>query len=449
MLQRCLVPAILCSAGLSAAEPPAPGAGAAGMPAPTAAKPAEAAAAAVRPWTAAEAATWAARIQAAGGVPAQTYLVVTGEKQRISAEAPKSYMSKTRLKAMKHLAPGSLDPASLVVSKGGTVYAVGKDLLLDAVWGGLGIAPGSALTPQDEVEISYRLALRRLDALVRLPDGREIVRPGEPELLIPRLPAIAAGETLLATIFVDYHADPAKPQVLPVLEPATQARLATTGPDRLPATVAKLRSGQPVTIVCWGDSVTEGGDLKASERYGDQLAARLKTAAPNATVQIIAVGGSNSGQWLLEPGQTGGHPSRQAECRFQRILDAKPDLVAIEFVNDQWMSAADTRKRYGDIIARLRAIGAEVVLVTPQRNWEQGKTDFRTADPRQLVAVLRGLGHEGGPGVGVADMAGRWEHLWLEGIPFPALLANGFNHPDVRGHRLFHEEVCRALGIDP
>jgi len=232
---------------------------------------------------------------------------------------------------------------------------------------------------------------------------------------------------------------------LPVLASAADAKTATTGPERLPATVKKLAAGQPVKIVCWGDSVTAGGDVGPGERYGEQLAARLKEKFPSAIVEVIAVGGSNSRQWLMDLPPAEQH-SRKEETRFQRILDAKPDLVIVEFVNDQWLSKSAALAQYRTkIIAPLRAAGAEVLLLTPQRNWER-KGSFRDPDAREYVAALREMGHTD-EGVGVADMAGRWEHLWREGIPFPIYLANGFNHPDARGHRLFTEEICRALGI--
>lgn len=347
---------------------------------------------------------------------------------------------------MKHLAPGSLDSASLVIRGGGREFAIGKDVLLDPVWGGLGLAPGGALGPQDEVEISYRLSSRRVDALVRDREGRERIRSGTPALINPALPALLDGDTLLARVFVDYHSNGGTFEVLPVLADAGAAKTATTGPDRLPKTAKKLRDGQPVKIVCWGDSVTAGGDVEQSQRYGGQLASRLEKKFLLATVEVIAVGGSNSLQWLLDLPPEQQH-IRKEETRFQRVLDAKPDLVVVEFVNDQGMSKDDALKHYRTrIIAPLRSIGAEVLLLTPQHNWD-GTGSFRDPDVREYVAALREMGC-GDEGVGLADMAGRWEHLWRESIPYPAYLANGFNHPDARGHQLFTEEICRALGLE-
>jgi hypothetical protein len=284
-----------------------------------------------------------------------------------------------------------------------------------------------------------------VDALVRDSESRECIRPGIPHLIKPALPAILDGDTLLAHVFIDYHSDGSAFEVLPILSYASNAPTTTTGPERLPATVEKLRDGQAVKIVCWGDSVTEGGDLGAGERYGDQLAACLQEKFPSASVEVMAVGGSNSMQWLPDLPPAEQH-ARKEETRFQRILDAKPDLVTVEFVNDEWLSKSEALAHYRTkIIAPLHAAGAEVLLLTPQHNWD-GTGSFRDPDTREYVAALREMGHSD-EGVGVADMAARWEHLWREGIPYPIYLSNGFNHPDVRGHRLFTEEICRSLGV--
>ncbi|MBN8216370.1 MAG: SGNH/GDSL hydrolase family protein [Spirochaetes bacterium] len=396
-------------------------------------------------WSTAEADLWRKRVLAAGGVAPAQARYFSNEKTFINPAPPRAYSSKTKLRGMAHLAPGSFDPASLVIRSGERSFAVGADVLLDPVWGGLGLASNSSLGPKDEVLLSYRLSSRRLDALVKAADGSERIRAGTSTLLIPPFPELQPGDTLLARIFIDYHSDGTVFDVLPILEDAAKAPSLTTGPQRLPKTTAKIKSGQSATIVCWGDSVTEGGDLEPGQRHGDLLAAYLKAKYPAVSVQTMAVGGSASRQWLFDLPPAEQH-SRKTETRFQRILDAKPDLVVIEFVNDQWLSKAAALAHYREkIILPLRAIGAEVLLLTPQRNWER-KGSYRDPDTREYVAALREIGRTD-EGVGLADMAGRWEHLWKEGIPFPCYLANGFNHPDARGHRLFMEEVVRALGL--
>jgi len=228
---------------LPAVEPAAPGAGAAGMPAVGTAQPTTAQSPSALVWSEAEASRWRKRVAAAGGVKPQTWLTVAGERQKISADPLQSYGTTTKLLAMQYLTPGALDVASLTIRKNGTPLVVGTDVLLDPVWGGLSLKPGGALTSQDEVELTYRLALRRLDALVQLANGREVVRTGEPDLLVPALPALAVGESLLAVIFIDHHADQHRPEVLPVLAPGLVPP-ATTSPERLPNSRQENQGGQ-------------------------------------------------------------------------------------------------------------------------------------------------------------------------------------------------------------
>ena len=48
-------------------------------------------------------------------------------------------------------------------------------------------------------------------------------------------------------------------------------------------------------------------------------------------------------------------------------------------------------------------------------------------------------------GHALADAAARWRHLYREGIPYFALFANAYNHPNAFGHGLFVEEILRCL----
>ncbi len=407
-------------------------------------------------WTPAEALRWRLRFTALRAMESPAPRQITNERQCISEKKPEAWAAATRLLGLQHLSPGALDPDSLeirlgerqlVVARLGSPAAVNADVLFDATWGGLGLGSSGVLTTGNEVTIAYKISMRRIDGLIRQANGHEVVRPGLPAQITPAMPVVQSGETLLATMFFDYRQNAQTAEVLPVLMPPGSPASLTTAPEALPAIVAKLRAGGSARIICWGDSVTAGGDLEPGQSFAELLKARLKKDYPQALEWTIAVGGTNSKQWLRSAYPTVGTPGAWAEqCDFARIIDAKPDLVIIEFVNDQWCNEAEGIALYREWIARIKALGSEVLLLTPQHNWEHGS--LRDKDTRGLVAAYRVLGHEG-PGVGVADMAGRWERLWREGIPYPALLANGFNHPDARGHQLFYEEICHALAITP
>jgi hypothetical protein len=96
---------------------------------------------------------------------------------------------------------------------------------------------------------------------------------------------------------------------------------------------------------------------------------------------------------------------------------------------------------YGDLLGRVRGVGAELILITPHFTMlkmmnfanEQG------VEARPYVLALRTFAAKNG--LALADASARWEHLWKEGLPYTTLLHNTINHPDDRGHRLFAEEL--------
>ncbi|MBT3292335.1 MAG: SGNH/GDSL hydrolase family protein, partial [Victivallales bacterium] len=140
---------------------------------------------------------------------------------------------------------------------------------------------------------------------------------------------------------------------------------------------------------------------------------------------------------------TGGWNSNSKLPLFQEeVIDKKPNLVVIEFVNDMGLDRKTVFKNYTEAIGRIRKIGGEVIVLTPhftRPDWMGGGTNMRTKEIRKAVTYLREFCAENK--VGLADACRRWEHLWVEGIPYLTLLFNAINHPDDRGHKLFIDEL--------
>jgi acyl-CoA thioesterase-1 len=120
----------------------------------------------------------------------------------------------------------------------------------------------------------------------------------------------------------------------------------------------KLVSGEPITIVAIGSSSTAGaGASSAAASYPNRLAVELKQHFPNHSVTVInrGVGGEEVGDMLK---------------RFDSaVVAAKPDLVLWQFgtnavIRDYKLSDHDTSIRDG--LEKIRAIGADVVLIDPQ-----------------------------------------------------------------------------------
>lgn len=374
---------------------------------------------------------------------------VSNEGIQLSAEKPAGWSVGARLRALKTTAVnafGSLTPGSLEIrpSKDGSPLVEGQDYLLDAGWGHVGVGPSGKVTPKDTVFASYKYSLLRMDTIQVTADGKVSLLLGTPHLSAPVPPPATAGSVAIAHLYRPYNQAVVNDvDIYPILETAEQALTKTTK-GRVPKTLAKLRAGEKVKIVTWGDSVTQGGDASAPEhRYANVFVAGLRERFPKAKIEFanISAGGSNSRQWLFPEK----YVYRSRKISFQEIVDAQPDLVTIEFVNDAGLSPQLVDEVYSDILNRLAPTGAEVILITPHFTmWKMMKFDsMKGVEQRPYVLALRDFAER--KNIALADASARWEHLWKEGVPYTTLLLNTINHPEDRGHRLFAEELWKCF----
>ena len=173
------------------------------------------------------------------------------------------------------------------------------------------------------------------------PDGQIVLRPGKPHVAAPQCPATAAGETLLGTVWLPgVTAKLTADNLLPVLErayPEPPKPSPTVAERLLPKTMRKLRQGEPLRILAWGDSVTVGTFVPDPDRnrWQAQFVTRLRERFPQAKIELVteAWGGRSTSSYLAEP--PGSEHNYQA-----KVLGAKPDLIVMEFVNDAGLKAA-------------------------------------------------------------------------------------------------------------
>jgi acyl-CoA thioesterase-1 len=205
------------------------------------------------------------------------------------------------------------------------------------------------------------------------------------------------------------------------------------GAARLPKTRQKLRAGEKVRIVAFGDSITAGGD--ASEPgliFWQRWADALRRKYPRATIEA-----TNSA--------TGGDTTVQGLQRLQeKVLRQNPDLVLIGFgMNDH------NREGYGVpldgfsenlriMIDRIRAAtGAEVVLFStfpPNPNWHYGSQNMAAyADATERVAAEKHCAF--------ADVYRLWMTVAARKKP-EDLLANNINHPNDFGHWVYFNALA-------
>ncbi len=198
-------------------------------------------------------------------------------------------------------------------------------------------------------------------------------------------------------------------------------------------TAKLLAEGQPVKIVCFGDSVTgvyyHTGGRRA---WCDLLGVALQRLYPLAQLEMINAGIS-------------GHTTLDALRRLETdVLRHAPQLVVVMFgLNDvARVSAEAYRSNLRQLVVRLGDHGAETILMTPNHVFPEDPS----RPPAKLgdyVEIVRQTGRE--LDVPVADAfrayqsvqtADRWEWIRLMSDPI---------HPNLRGHRLLAETAAHTI----
>jgi lysophospholipase L1-like esterase len=304
-----------------------------------------------------------------------------------------------------------------------------------AVW----LAAGEdGLVDLQPVYVDYRFARRRIDSVVFTPEDRLELRVGEPHVAMPEPPAIAAGEVRVANIWLPENIRRLGPEHLfPIEEiafPETPSRGPTEAESLLPRTLEKLRSGKPLRILAWGDSVTEG--YLGDDQWQRQFVGRLQERFPVSKIELVTVGwGAHTSHDFLQA------PSGHERNFEATVLARRPDLVISEFVNDSPLDPEAVRSDYLRVLEALRGIDAEWIILTPHYSIFTNPPAERDIDddPRAYVKMLRAFGRE--HGVALADASLRYGRLWRQGIPYTTLMVNAANHPDARGMAIFADSL--------
>jgi lysophospholipase L1-like esterase len=284
-------------------------------------------------------------------------------------------------------------------------------------------SPGSGIEYIEgrDFVVDYGAGKLRRTPESRLPDFRTNSLFGQTNFDHSNFPGFGNGGFFA---FVDYACHPTAPW--PVQ--ASQAKL-------LKATHARLKSGDTVKIVAFGDSITAGGDASKPElifwrRWADDLQRRYPRA------QVTSVNGA-----------TGGDSTVQGLQRLQvKVLDEKPDLILIGFgMNDHNIGSVTIpqfEQNLKQMISRIRSeTMAEVILFSafsPNPKWKFGShrmAEYAAATERVAKEVSCAF----------ADVFNNWEALAARKKP-EDLLGNNINHPNDFGHWIYFR-VLQDLGL--
>ncbi len=126
----------------------------------------------------------------------------------------------------------------------------------------------------------------------------------------------------------------------------------------LPHVAGKLAAGQPVVIIAFGSSSTDGYGASSPEfKYPNRLAAQLRRQYPTADITVV-----NRGK--------GGEDAPEMMKRLQaEVIDMHPDMVIWQVGTNavlRNLDPTDTAKMVEEGVKRIQDAGADLVLVDPQ-----------------------------------------------------------------------------------
>lgn len=382
--------------------------------------------------------------------------VVRNEPLQLSRQKPQGFWIGTKLQGPRTYGPinaiNSLCADTLVLrrKKNGPPLELGRDYLLSPEFALVGLGPETDLTAEDVVYASYEYKVHRLDSVVLRADGSTDYVQGTPGTGAINPPKIDPDSIRLFNVYRPYGTEELRAEHLFFAETDASAIPTGTTVGRIPKTLQKLKNGDPVTIVCLGDSVTAGADIaNPSGFYVEQFRAALHGRFNPEQIKLhnISLGGSRSIQWLHDGNYPRFPKYDPAMCTFKRVTNLRPDLVTIEFVNDTTLTPEELASSYNKMADELQALGAEIILITPhfthQSMMKVPEDTLRPGDNRPYVAFLRDFAER--KKLGLADAASRWEQSWKEGIPYMTLLANHYNHPAAEGNRYFAQELIKCF----
>ncbi len=216
---------------------------------------------------------------------------------------------------------------------------------------------------------------------------------------------------------------------LPACAPAAQY-LNLSG--ALPRVAERIARRQPITIVAMGSSSTAGvGATSTAQNYPNQLERRLKARFPGIEIHVINRGMS-------------GAVDSQMLARFEQdIQAAAPDLVLWQ-VGTNALLNSDGITREGDVmragLRRMRAIGADVVLIDPQ----YAPKVLKDPDAEPMVELIRVIAREEG-----VPVFQRWAQMkeWKErrNIPFEMFLSPDLFHMNDWSYACWAEALSGAI----
>jgi acyl-CoA thioesterase I len=191
-------------------------------------------------------------------------------------------------------------------------------------------------------------------------------------------------------------------------------------------------ANRTINIVCHGHSVPAGyfktPDIRTLDAYPHLLLEGLKKKFPLAVINVVVTA-------------IGGEDAISGAKRFDAdVLTHKPDVVLIDYaLNDRRVGLDKARAAWSDMIAKAKARGIKVILLTPTGD-QSAKLDSANDPLNQHAEQIRTLAKENG--VALADSLQQFKDYIGRGGQLADLMSQ-VNHPNRKGHELVAGEILK------
>ncbi|GAB4431426.1 MAG: hypothetical protein OHK0040_00720 [bacterium] len=191
----------------------------------------------------------------------------------------------------------------------------------------------------------------------------------------------------------------------------------------------KLKKGEEVVIVAFGDSITEGYGV--SEGWPEKFVKILRSKFPNAKITLY-----NKGR--------AGDTLEDASYRIESdVISLNPDLVTINFgINDAFsnVNLVNFEKTLAEMIEQIKTTTESEILIITSEILEDEEADKMV---RKYYDKLQKISKE--KQVGFVDVHRIWHQKLREGTDLSSLLIPGLDHPNEEGYKIFAKAVAELF----
>jgi lysophospholipase L1-like esterase len=325
----------------------------------------------------------------------------------------------------------------------------GKDYLLNKPWGAItGLATGR-YSEGTKVHAAFNYTMSRLDLVEQAADGKITVKKGLEDLQAPHLPDLTPGSKPLLSVYMSHNTTALTMDKINLIDPSYDGVPPVTNVAAIKEVKDKLAAGKPVSIVFFGDSITNQGPKDFRDGQGnfiDRFTKYLENKYPDRKVIVTpkeTVVKPKDKEIAIVKAGVGGNTTVEALARIDRdVLAHKADLVVVMFgVNDEnrdgakgnGVPVADYKKNLALIVKKIRIKEGEPILMTTSMKnlgW-----DACVGNLNEYAAAARAVAKD--KNVCLVDNFQAWQDLPKRGYNYLIFLDTCLNHPNDLGHDLF------------